>query len=455
MGASESAQLRTARAELEAYSPTDPVISDVLQRTWSAIVELRAIEPLEKLTLLVMNPAVASADVLASAYFTENCLALRGEMTIVLNERFLLELEGAVRAFAQSESLLGTQYLKSDVQMFGLVRQMQHDPQKFVDRLRRTTARASADPAAEAQIRAELEMVTLFFLGHELGHLLSGHERGAFGAFVDPDEPLESRIDAAVVKLCRHVDEFNEAGFGLPGFQEVANPESGARQIAARYRARYEERYARQEAFFANEEGADEWANRIVIEYLERRSTNDELEGRRSVYLVSRGIFVAALYSWYRDLDAFGNKMEPGTLNDATNLYVTMMKSRAQYIHAASLFGDLHRFTLLRAAKALEAIIRARTDWLDQPAETRSIHSSHAELPPATDPEGRRQWWLSEALRRYVLLCISMDTAVKLANVGCATGWITDMDRKRGTPQLFVMNFEPIGAAVQRLRGLR
>jgi len=445
----------TARAELDAYSPTDPVIGDVLQRTWSAIVELRAVEPLEKLSLLIMNPAVASADVLASPYFTENCLALRGEMTIVLNERFWLELEGAVRAFAQSESLLGTQYLKSDAQLFGLVRQMQHDPQKFVERLRKTTAGAGADPAAEAQIRDELEMVTLFFLGHELGHLLSGHESGAFGAFVDPDEPLEARMDAAVVRLCRHVDEFNEAQFGLPGFQSVGNAKSEVRRVAASYRARFKELYTRQETFFANEESADEWANRIVIEYLERRSANDDLEGRRSLYLVSRGIFVAALYSWYRDLDAFGSKMEPGILNDAANLYVTMMKSRAQYIHAASLFGELHRFTLLRAALALEAIIRARTDWLDQPADTRSIHSPHAELPPVTNPEGRRQWWLSEALRRYFLVCISMDTAVKLANVGCATGWISDMDRKRGTPQMLGMNFESIGAAVQRLRGLR
>jgi hypothetical protein len=231
MRPTKSAKLpHTARAELEAYSPTDPVISDVLQRTWSAIVALRAIEPLEKLSLLIMNPEVASADVLASPYFTENFLALRGEMTIVLNERFLLELEGAVRAFAQSESLLGTQYLKGDAQMFGLVRQMQHDPQKFVERLRRTTAGAGADPAAEAQIRDELEMVTLFFLGHELGHLLSGHESGAFGAFVDPDEPLEARMDAAVVRLCRHVDEFNEAEFGLPGFQRVGNPKSDIRR---------------------------------------------------------------------------------------------------------------------------------------------------------------------------------------------------------------------------------
>ena len=48
-----------------------------------------------------------------------------------------------------------------------------------------------------------------------------------------------------------------------------------------------------------------------------------------------------------------------------------------------------------------------------------------------------------------------MDTAIKIANVGCATGWILDADRKRGTPQMFVMQYETIGQAVARLRRLR
>jgi len=54
-----------------------------------------------------------------------------------------------------------------------------------------------------------------------------------------------------------------------------------------------------------------------------------------------------------------------------------------------------------------------------------------------------------------MLLSIAMDTAVKIANVGCATAWMLDTDRRRGTAQMFVMQFESIGQAVARLRQMR
>jgi len=44
------------------------------------------------------------------------------------------------------------------------------------------------------------------------------------------------------------------------------------------------------------------------------------------------------------------------------------------------------------------------------------------------------------------------EAAVKIAHVGCATGWILDTDRKRGSPQLLFMNFQSIDEAVDRLK---
>ncbi len=118
-----------------------------------------------------------------------------------------------------------------------------------------------------------------------------------------------------------------------------------------------------------------------------------------------------------------------------------MMEGRERYIHSASLFGERHRFTLLRAALALETIIRARTNWFDRAPDQRSIWDDEP--------------WLAQSLQRYFLLCACMDTAVKLATIGCSTRWMLDADARRGTPQLFVMQFFGIDHAVARVKQMR
>jgi hypothetical protein len=447
--------LRSIREELLAYETTDPVVASVLEETWRAVTESEAAASLDELHLCLVNPVVASPALKNNKYFTPSCQALRDEKLIVVNERFLLELEAAIRSFAQSETLLGSPYLTSDAQLFGLVRRIQSDSARYLARLRRQTQRSRADPDAEHRLRRELALVTLFFLGHELGHFLGGHPRGQFAAFVDPDTPLEQRIEDAVVKLCRHVDEFTPTQFGLPGFERAADASSDVRRVAEEYRGLDERRFAMQEAFFANEAQADAWADRIVIAHLDAVAQGDPIEAERSLYLLARGVFVAALYTWYRDLDVFGRKLGLGSMSGSGELGSAMVHGREQYIHAASLFGEHHRFTLLRAALALEAMMRARTRWFELPPNGRSIRCAHGAQAIAADQTLRREWWLSESLQRYFLLCICMDTAVKIAHVGCATGWIRNADRKRGAPQLLIMKFESIGEAVDRLRRIQ
>ena len=442
----------SARDELFAYEITDPVLSGVVAAAWERVAASPAVAALDELNLCVINPAVASPGLMASPYFTAGCQALAGEKLIVINEEFLRGLEVAVRSFAQAESLLGSQYLKSDQQLFSLVRRAQTDQERWLERLRKQTLRAPVDPDAEGWLREELTMVVLFFLGHELGHLLGGHPTGQFAAFIDPNAPLPQRTEDAVVKLCRHVDEFAPTQFGLPGFEQVADKGSQVRREAALLRAGDEGRYERQEAFFANEAKADEWANRVIIDYLRTVAQRSEVDAERALYLLSRGVFVASLYTWYRDLDIFGGKFVVDSLHSVQDLYVLMMQGRERYVYASALFGDYHRFTLLRGAHALEEILRARSGWFDLPKEKRSIWCPHEAGEVATDEKARRAWWLSESLQRYFLLCICMDTAVKIATVGCATGWMLKQDRERVTPQLLVVNYESIDQAVNRLK---
>jgi hypothetical protein len=54
--------------------------------------------------------------------------------------------------------------------------------------------------------------------------------------------------------------------------------------------------------------------------------------------------------------------------------------------------------------------------------------------------------------RRFWLLRILMDTPVKFSYTACLTGWFLEMDKKRGTPQMFVMSFERLETALGRLK---
>jgi hypothetical protein len=125
------------------------------------------------------------------------------------------------------------------------------------------------------------------------------------------------------------------------------------------------------------------------------------------------------------------------------------------YIQAASLFGEHHRFTLLRGALLLEAVLKARTGFNARPEDFRTMWVDVDVATLGRDPAARREWWLAESVQRYTLLCILMDNASKLAHIGCSTGWLRHMDAKRGAPQILMISFEPINAAVQRLRQLR
>ena len=442
------------RAELLDHTIADPVLAEVLEDVWQVLGESEATATLEELQLCTLDPLTASQDLLDSGYFTASCLAMRDQKLIVMNERFLLELEAAIRSFAQAESIYGIPQLKDDALMFGWVNRIEAGLAGMLGRLRRQATRDGSGHA-EAMIRRELRMVVLFFLGHELGHVLGGHPTGEYAAFVDPALPLEKRVDEAVVKLCRHVDEFNREQFALPGFEKIRDPGSDIRTSENRFRARDPQRYEQDEAFFAYEAAADAWADRIVIEHLNALAEKDPIDAELALYLFVRGVFAAAVFSWYRDLAVFGRKLGVDAFQNAGELMVEMMKSREQYVHAASLFGEFHRFTLLRAVLGMKNVLRLRTTWFDQPIESRSIQTKYTAAQAADDQIICREWWLAEALQRYVLLCISMDTAIKIANVGCATGWILDADRKRGTPQMFVMQYETIGQAVARLRRVR
>ena len=399
----------------------------------------------EQLDVLIIDFEAAPPELVAKHQaFTPNCMAIHSEQLVLVNQAFVHETEIAVRAFALAGSVLATPYLQREDQIFGLIERVAADRDTCLAQMR-----ALADaPTIEAQRRRELSMALFFYISHEIGHLLEHQDRHAFGRFIDPNAELETRLAAATAKFSRHVDELRNFGFDLSDFAPMMTVGSEVRQRADEVLAQLpSHQHVNQDVFFAAEVSADKWAESMLVECLPG-SPPSEADPRAAYVVATRALFAAAMFSWFQDLLTFLHKSDDfsGSAPDIGTLIVSLMRDRQQYVRASSLFGEAHRFTLLRANLAIETILRANTTYFDQPEDQRTIWYG------GPDPRKRDE---ADALQRYWMLCILMDTAVKIATIGASTAWMLVKDKERGTPQLFMMQFFPLAVELQRLRQLR
>ena len=426
-----------ALAELRAYHSKDEVLRARVREVWEMVEQTETGAGLEY-ELLIGNLTQASPTLKKSRYATPNCKALFDERLVIADEGFLVKIEAAVRAFEIAGPLEACPYVRSDEDLFGLTDSIGADPYKSVARLRRMTRR---DPEKEHAMQNTIALTYLFFIGHELGHLLRGNDVGSFTEFAGTGSPFEHRLANAVVKLRRHAEEFQEFSFNLPGFEGVLRPGDEIEQSSAALQNQIERLHSNHTKWFQDEVNADETGTRIVIEHLSALWDDDA--ANTCMYRVVRGVFAAALYAWYRDLRIFCRSLKTGRLTNAATLTLDMMRDRENYIEAAMLFGDMHRFTLLRAERFIEAVIKSRSNVFDGGQGVAYLRGSEG-------PES--VYKLREVVVRYRLLCILMDTAVKIAYVGASSAWMHRMDQIRGTPQLFMMTFESVATAMERLR---
>jgi hypothetical protein len=420
-----------------------------LQRALNAMVPLiegtEAAERLGHVQLYLADYRYAPPGLRKGRYFTDNCAALIDEQAILVNEAYLLEAEAAMRSFGLAGELLSVPYLRSDEDLFGLVNRVRRDPVRYVNRLR-LLDRLPGRRTAETDAVDSFAMLLIFLIGHELGHLDQGHDQRAFGAFVDPKAPPETRLSNAVVKLARHAREFGRLNLGLPGFERAIDESSDIGSHEKRLREGLHELEINHQRWFVDESSADDHATTLVQQVLDRTAASDPSRADRLLACAVNALFAVAIYHWQRDLGIFLQKIGLERLSNAQQFTLKMTQSRKHYIHAAELFGDVHRFTLLRAILAIDAWLHAR-GVLDGP-----IDKAVRRIEPVVDRPAMDVNVSSECWKRESLLRIHVDTAVKIANHGSATAWILETDKKRGSNQLFIMDFESIRQSVERLR---
>jgi hypothetical protein len=437
--------------ELNKCKVDDEILATVIKKTLRITAQLRLSDDrIEVPSIFFVDFSKANEALRKSIYFSENCKAIFEPPSIIVNASWLLELEAALRSFDLAGSLLDNPYLKGDEKIFTLVELIKTNNRGYLSKLRRLEQLQNM--SEEKDIVTQMSMLVLFFISHELGHLVEEKSERPFTIALEADAKLEDEVINSVIKLCRHTDEFAKYGFDLPGFEKATDEKSDVRQKEIAFRQanpKTSRLFENATVFFGDEIVADKTGTKLVLNYIEDVAKKDKSTSELHQFLLVKALFVVAVYSWYKDLHTFSEKIGYRIM-DSRTLTLTLMRDREQYIRVASLFGKFHRFSLLRSNLAIKAILK-NDKSISSFAGKEQIWYERIYSEKGWSKEVLRKWWNAESLKRYILLGILMDTAMKMAYVGCSTGWILDADEKRGSGQILMMHFEPIHIAVRRL----
>jgi len=438
-------------AELAPLESTDPVVKKVANNIRSIIKDLGANQQIPALQIYFPEFTNVDPGVAKPVYYTEGCLSILPS-TVVVNARFLRETEAGIRSFGLCDTLLNTPYLRNDACMFGLVKRVREEGGGWLEKLRKFE---DGKKSTERNAVDELTMTTLFFCAHEIGHLNDGVNAAQYAAFLDKSKQFETRLANAAVKLRRHASEFEEYGFGLPGWQDVIKSEHEAFAAAEKLRGPIAAEDEENADWFQKEISADAAAVELMVRHLKDRP----LKYR---WLLVRGLFAAAMYAWYKDLLLFCERMNVPRQGTAPMLSFELMREPKTYIRAASLFGDIHRSTMLRATLGIQEILKADQDQKSETSASAPVHETFLARATALwskvvggndggDDKLERHWrW--ESAQHHLLLAIHMDTIVKLAYVGASMPFRIEKEAARGSPQLMMVQFEAIDQSVARLK---
>jgi hypothetical protein len=426
------------RRELADRQSADPVVREVAARVRRILGDVVRIEA-GGVELIVADFTSASGSLVQSKYFTDACQALPDDRLIVINVAFLLETEAALRSLHPPQSFFRSTHL-TDKGMFALVRRLGEDPRYWLQRLR--DEQMSADGSDPPVVVDALSLLALFFAGHEVGHLTAGQQQASFTTFARPGD-LEASISNATVKLARHIDECEALGFGLSAPGSVGSDHV----IRAREKSHYfalDVDYANHDKWFADEAVADRTAGDILVRHLARLEEGDvSAVAAWQRFLAAHALCAAAVYAWYKDLLVFCTSLGMKQVESVRLLTVEMMAGGGDhYVRAASLFGEVHRSTLLRAAIALQTLLES-WDPDGNPPAGRGAATDAA----SADRARLVRLWRHESLRRYYLTAALLDTAVKIAYAGSSAGYLKEtLD---GRP--FIMFFESLEQALRRV----
>jgi len=434
-------------AELAPLESTDPIVQAVANNIRTAVKDSGVEHEIPGLKIYFPDFSKAKSDATTMASYTKGCQSILPSI-VVVNAHFLLDTEAAIRSFGLYDELFKTPYLRNDACMFGLVKRVREDGNQWLQKLREFEQEKKSKQRNEID---ELTLTILFFCAHEIGHLKDGVDGGQFVALLNKAAPFENRSANAAVKVRRHASEFEAYGFDLPGWKGAVDPQHEVFAATEKLRLKVKEEDEENADWFKKEISADNAAVKFMIHYLK-----DQAPMRRS--LLIRGLFAASLYAWYDDFLTFCEAMNVPRMGTKPMLSFELMRDPEIYIRAASLFGDVHRCTILRSTLAIQEVLNAdvndgpKTKASDTFLDRVSALWSNLFGQDEAEKDESNQSWKVQSARRHLLLAIHMDTVVKLAYVGASMPWMKEKEEQRGTPQLMMIEYESIDQSVNRLK---
>lgn len=434
-------------AELAPLESTDPIVQEVAKNVRAAVKDSGIEQEIPGLKVYFPDFSKSKSDATTLASYTEGCQSILPSI-IVVNARFLLDTEAAIRSFGLYDELLNVPYLRNDARMFGLVKCIREEGNQWLYKLREFEQRKKSPQRNDVD---ELTLTILFFCAHEIGHLKDGVDGGQFVALLNPAKPFETRSATAAVKLRRHATEFEDYGFDLPGWKGAVDPQHEVFAVTEKLRLKIRKDDEKNADWFKKEISADEAAVKFMIHYLK-----DQTAMRR--WLLIRGLFGASLCAWYNDFLTFCERMSVPRMGPKPMLSFELMKNPEVYIRAASLFGDVHRCTILRSTLAIQEILNADVnDGAKAKADDTFLDRAFALWnnlfgEDKAEEDDSEQYWKAQSARRHLLLAIHMDTVVKLAYIGASMPWMKEKEDERGTEQVMIIQFESIDQSVNRLK---
>lgn len=449
MGRPEVQRVQDVYSYLSSHETKDPILSEAargVREVIPSIIPSRTTAP-DTVDIFVTEFG-DDVPLRFRQYKTDNCMAVQMGLrhpSIICNARYLAEAEMAIRAFEDASA-----FFQEEGNLLKFIELSTARPQEMLLKMRSDKELASRTDQSTQHIGLHLMLALLFFSSHELGHLLEGTDFRSYIDIVSAGNSLDTQVRTAVVKMCRHADQFARYDFGLPGMASVTEASSDIRRVEETFKQEMIDVFAATQRLFQSEEKADAIAIEATLRYLSALDGKDSEAALEQQHLLLETLFVLGIYRWYKDFAHFTEK-ECGRIENSNMLAICMARSRGRYIAASSIFGEVHRFVLLRTVLTMDAIIEKRMTYFSLPADQQTIWVTKEELEHLSKTEALHVIWRKAALQRYFLLSILMDTPVKFAYTACATGWIMEVDKKRGSPQGLMMLFEPLEVAFQRL----
>jgi hypothetical protein len=359
---------------------------------------------------------------------------------VICNEAFLVELEAAIRIFEPGDRVMQEEKLVT------FVRNVSNNPERALKEIRADTSLSVASNQTDNHIADHMRVLLLFLVSHEIGHVLSHDE---VAGFTPQTAATDERIEFAKANMCRHADEFNRNGFFLFGGSPDKQTWSDLMtkddpELAARLRSLY----SATSRAWDSEVQADRFAARTAQTYLETIDKANARLGAQEQQLFFETLFVASVYNWYRDLTAFADDACGGPFKNARAFQDCLTEDRRRYLQASRLFGETHRFMMVRSLQTLEGLLKGRRTsfWMAAPLRD-GLNEQQAD-------EARRSLGLLAARYRFELLTNLQDTPLKLSMAGCEEGFVTKLLVPGGKITFILYRLEDEIAAVERKLGL-